>query len=217
MRRVLMIALAIALVSCFPLFSLSRTKSFNIQGAYEAETELIVEPIPSQTQSYLIGMPFNIEDRQVQYGQTESGRMIARWSLLTNDPNVVLKVKAEQLKHTQRDSTPLDYELRLFYRLGYYDESGLLIDGGNSDALVYTATAANEEKSYDIFASAIKEGTYIGSIDGSIYFMFTEGSSAMLNPADGSDPAYEKEKNPDAYFPGGEYAAQVTLTLEARE
>ena len=217
MRRVLMIALAIALLSCFPLFSLSRTKSFNIQGAYEAETELIVEPIPSQTQSYLIGMPFNIEDRQVQYGQTESGRMIARWSLLTNDPNVVLKVKAEQLKHTQRDSTPLDYELRLFYRLGYYDESGLLIDGGNSDALVYTATAANEEKSYDIFASAIEEGTYIGSIDGSIYFMFTEGSSAMLNPADGSAPAYEKEKNPDAYFPGGEYEAQVTLTLEAKE
>ena len=217
MRRVLMIALAIALFSCFPLFSLQRTKSFNIQGAYEAEIELIVEPIPSQTQSYLIGMPFNIEDRQVQYGQTESGRMIARWSLLTNDPNVVLKVKAEQLKHTQRDSTPLDYELRLFYRLGYYDESGLLIDGGNSDALVYTATAANEEKSYDIFASAIEEGTYIGSIDGSIYFMFTEGSSAMLNPADGSTPAYEKEKNPDAYFPGGEYEAQVTLTLEAKE
>ena len=46
--------------------------------------------------------------------------------------------------------------------------------------------------------------------------MFTEGSSAMLNPSDGSLPAYEKDKNPNAYFPGGEYEAQVTLTLEAK-
>ncbi len=205
-----------------PLLIDNRTKSFDIQGAFGDVVEIIVDPIPSQTQAYLMGMPFNIEDNQVQYGATESGRLIANWSLISNLPNVSLTIDGEPLayKNNPSLSTPLDYELRLFYRIGYYNEKGDLVDIGSGTPIVYSTNDeidGNYEESYELFARNIKDGTYIGSLNGTIYFMFTEESSEMLKPADGSRPPYENYGDGRAFFPGGEYVATVTLTLEANE
>lgn len=203
----------------------SRTKSFDIQGAFGDVVEIIVDPIPSQTQAYLMGMPFNIEDNQVQYGATESGRLIANWSFISNLPNVSLRIDGEPLayKNNPSLSTPLDYELRLFYRIGFYNENGDLVDIGNGTPIVYSTNDEVDgnyegiEETYELFARNIQDGTYIGSLNGTIYFMFTEESSEMLKPADGSRPPYENLGDGRAFFPGGEYVATVTLTLEANE
>lgn len=212
-RSVLIILVFLLALSLIP--AKSRTKSFGIQGGYGDVTEIIVEPIPSQTQAYLMGMPFNIEDRQVQYGATESGRLIANWSMLTNIPGEIkLTVSAGKLLHTTMKSTPLDYELRFFYRLGYYAPNDDLIDTGDSAVLVYS-TADGESATFSLFSSEVKDASYIGSIDGSIYFMFTQESSAMIRPEDGT--ANYQEVGDEPFFPGGAYRAEVTLKLEVGE
>ena len=217
-----LIVLLIAM-SAVSLNARSRTKSFNIQGGYGDILEILVEPIASQTQAYLIGMPFNIEDNQVQYGKTESGRMIATWNILTNrmDGDIRLKVSGAKLKHSNQPSSELDYELRFFYRLGYYNTDGDLVDTGANEALMYSTDpdgSAQPKEGFTLFSSstAVELGSYIGSIDGSIYFMFTEDSSAVIRPTDGSKANYTPSGS-QPYFPGGEYSAEVTLTLEVGE
>lgn len=188
------------------LFCANKTKSFNIQGGYGTFAELLVEPIPAQTQAYIIGMPFNIEDNLVQYGNTENGRMIATWSMMANTTPIKLKISGDKLMHESGTSEPLDYILTLFYDIGYYDANGLLVNT-TERTFTYDSSDAENPDFTTIFDSQIEQDSFIGSIDGSIYFMFTEKSSALLNPETGV-PSYES-------FPGGNYSAEVVITLEA--
>ena len=218
MRNRILSAMLILLLSCsaLPAEMLNKMKAFNIQGGFGDFVEVVVDPIPSQTQAYLIGMPFNIEDKQVQYGATESGRLIANWSMLTNKPKVSMKITGEKLRHSgDANATPLDYELRFSYRLGYYIGTTLM-DGGTKEAVFFSTAdseSGNASPLFD-FSKTITDGSFIGSIDGSVYFMLTEESSKKIRPEDGSTALYQAVTSTSEYFPVGDYTANVTISLE---
>ena len=220
MKKLMIIFIVVLFASSALSAEKVRTKSFAIQGGYGEVVDIEVDAIPSQTQAYLVGMPFNIEDRQVQYGRTDYGRMIANWNMITNIPeNVKLTVKAEPLIHESGDSTPLDYQLSLFYNLYYYNSEGEIVSLGAADPLVFSSDNHDSPEKQVLFEETnVKEGSYIGVVGGSIYFMFTETSSQMLEvDENGQTPPYSKQDGKDFYFPGGNYYADVTFTLEVGE
>ena len=74
-----------------------------------------VVPLAAQTQSYIMGMPFSVDDALVAYDYGLEGRQIATWSILTNVPFTV-SVNAEDLKHTEQEKS-LPYYLCFNYSL----------------------------------------------------------------------------------------------------
>ena len=71
------------------------SKPLELQAAYGQVAYVSVTPLPAQGQSYIQGMPFNIEESYVLstvYDSnekpiilgSENGRLIANWSMITN-------------------------------------------------------------------------------------------------------------------------------------
>ena len=65
-------------------YSLEMTRRFSLQAGFDSAMDISITPIAAQSQSYIAGMPFSIEDGQVQYQNTSQGREIARWNVLSN-------------------------------------------------------------------------------------------------------------------------------------
>ena len=106
------------------------SKYFKIQGASGAVIKATVSPISTQATSFIMGMPFDIEDDLVQYGVMQHGRAIANWSLVTNT-SFLIKIKADLLasNNTYYDGTNnvkcyLPYYLKFGYNFGYFDSNG---------------------------------------------------------------------------------------------
>ena len=78
-------------------YSSELSRAISLQGAYGEVVSIEFEEIAAQTQSYLIGMPFNIQDQSVQ-SDSGAGRVISRWNIIANTP-FYLKLSCDGLYH----------------------------------------------------------------------------------------------------------------------
>ena len=193
-------------VLCLSPFSAAETKeymkSFRIQAGVGEKVSIHVERIPAQTTSYVAGMPFNIEESFVKYTNADyQGRLIANIDILSNT-KFDLEIVAKPMTHTTEKSTELDYYLTFEYELGYQTSGGI----SNAIPSVFRFHSANQQKwiwSEQVNAD-ILDGTYVGNVDGSIYFKFDETSSAAIEAEKG------KAKG---NLPAGNYSATVTINI----
>ena len=201
------------------------SKYFKIQGASGAVLRSTVSPISTQSTAFIMGMPFDIEDDLVQYGVMQNGRTIANWSLVANT-GFTMKIKADLLKSagTYNNGAEdvycyLSYLLKFTYNFGYFDLSGnSLSESGefsidNENGIVKykdPVTGSSTEKGlsadgylgFQFLPSGIATHGLSGSVNGDIYFMFTETSSDTI-------------KNHGELVPVGDYSADVTIILES--
>ena len=191
MKRFLLVCsiLIAAVLSVFAAtYSSDLSRAIQLQGAYREVVSLDFEEIAAQTQAYLIGMPFNIQDQTVQSSAGE-GRVISRWNIITNTP-FTLRLSCDGMFHEddKTNSHPLKFNLKFSYNLAYY------INGEEHSSV--------SRLSYE--SGAIKEGlslvpgdvhpdsdAFIGSVDGLVYFKFSTSSDAI---------------DSDTYPPGKYYA-----------
>ncbi len=223
----MMILLLLALSLFAASWSEAVNRSFTIQGGYGEVVKVTFTKIPTQSSSFAIGMPFDIEGELVQYSITESGREISYWSIVSNT-NFTLNITAGRLisegKYTDStgkyndegstDTAKLDYIMKFTYSLGYIQNnaqqtaSGYFTINTGNETVTYakpgegetTATKGDDGiYTVEIMPSSVGSGT-IGSVDGSVYFMFTSASTSRI-------------KNDPDTVPSGNYTATVTITV----
>lgn len=226
MKRLLFFAIAV-LMLISSLNARTRTRSFDIQGAYGDVLEIDVEPLAAQTQDYVQGMPFNIEDSLVQYVapnddgtvNQQNGRHIADMSLISNtDFNIYIragKLRSVNKMENSDNYAELDYVLTFDYELAYHTSEGAepsevsgKIKYETSNASVSQNGAGSNWRVYDIFNASYYTG-FIGALNCPIYFQFTQAASAAITAA--------KEQGIEGYkvLPYGDYTADVYIVLEA--
>ena len=209
------------------------SKPLELQAAYGQVAYVSVTPLPAQGQSYIQGMPFNIEESYVLstvYDSnekpiilgSENGRLIANWSMITNT-KVKLRISTTPMKHVSKNSSELSYYLHFTYLAGYTDASGDEISlnteyfnipmKGNDPVSVIKSdvSVSGYTNTYEVdpFAEitnfANDETSYIGSLDGGIYFQFDGNSTQLID---------SQRANPDSTsVPAGNYTAQVLVEL----
>ena len=228
-KLLLSIIFSISIVAALSAISNPVTKPFKIQGGSGTVLHISITPTSTQATSFLMGMPFDIEEDLVQYGKMKDGRSIAKWSMVANT-DFKIKVSAglltseEKYQLSEESETlyaELPYIMKFEYSFGYYDQSGNISDlsgsfslnnetGNGSYVNPETGTSTDvtwaPDKSfvYDILPSNIDSAGLSGSVDGQIYFMFTENSTYRI-------------KNEGDTVPVGDYYAYVTVTLEANQ
>lgn len=228
-KLLLSIIFSISIVAALSAISNPVTKPFKIQGGSGTVLHISITPTSTQATSFLMGMPFDIEEDLVQYGKMKDGRSIAKWSMVANT-DFKIKVSAglltseEKYQLSEESETlyaELPYIMKFEYSFGYYDQSGNISDlsgsfslnnetGNGSYVNPETGTSTDvtwaPDKSfvYDILPSNIDSAGLSGSVDGQIYFMFTENSTYRI-------------KNKGDTVPVGDYYAYVTVTLEANQ
>ena len=225
MRKILLTFILFIILSSMFLGAVTpaTSKAVKIQGASGSVLHVSITPLSTQSTSFLLGMPFDIEEDLVQYGVMKEGRIIAKWSMVANT-RFNLSVKADLLtsKNTYGDNIhdELPYIMRVYYSFGYYvsaneisshtgylllnNETGLgsIID--ESGAVESTVTWTTDKWfKYDFMPDDIYKKGLSGSVDGNITFMFTEQSTKRISDY------------PDT-VPAGNYSATVTIKLEAK-
>ena len=210
------------------------SKPLELQAAYGQVAYVSVTPIPAQGQSYIQGMPFNIEESYVlstitdENGKvipgSENGRLIANWSLISNT-KVKLRISVNPMKHVSKNSSELSYYLHFTYLAGYTNAGGdeiplnteyFNIPMKDNDP-VTVVRSDNPDSGYaniyevDPFAevsadfSNEENMSYIGSLDGGIYFQFDGNSTQLID---------SQRANPDSTsVPAGNYTAKVLVEL----
>ena len=225
MRKILLTFILFIILSSMLLGAVTpaTSKAVKIQGASGSVLHVSITPLSTQSTSFLLGMPFDIEEDLVQYGVMKEGRIIAKWSMVANT-GFNLSVKADLLtsENTYGDKihAELPYIMRVYYSFGYYvsaneisshtgylllnNETGLgsIVDESGSVENTVTWTTDKWFK-YDFMPDDIYKKGLSGSVDGNITFMFTEQSTKRISDY------------PDT-VPAGNYSATVTLKLEAK-
>lgn len=190
-KTVLILLVPLLFSSILPAAGWTRelSKSLKIQAGYGSVLSISVEPIPAQTQQYLIGMPFSIEDSAVQSSNHGNGRRIAYWQLLSNADNFIITITLEPLV-SENGGYALPYVLTFEYSLGYYV----------GDMINKTDTKTFSVSSPDDVVGSIAEQTevgtsttvmniiselglsnntlFIGGNEGNIYFKFADSVGA---------------------------------------
>ena len=233
MKRGILSVLLILLLS-FSLFSSADsihefTRSFTIQAGRSEFSTLVITPISSQTENYRIGMPFNIEDVQVQSTNQTTGRTIAEWSLISNTEFDIL-IDAKPMKYIGSEGSSPDIPYMLTFdcdlslasggqeNISFYFDMGEAGESDNcgishGDTQIDAAKALDESKhpgaksfEFDILSglsSGLADGgAFLGSLNGTIDFKFTRITSEELASSD---------------YPAGQYEAEVIVTLREVE
>lgn len=224
MKKIIYV-LIIILIS-FPLFAETKTSSIQLQGAYSSALNMNINAIAAQTESYLSGMPFNIEEEFVRYNRESDGRAIATWNVLSNT-KFNIYIKASDMVHIEdADHTyPLSYILTFSYNLSYpnvdFNNSGSFwvtsgipdnsktgSSSSNVNISVETVAEIEGEEFYKINLFENSDGVvfntgFTGSVDGRMYFKFTQESDADLHGT--------ATKN---NYEAGNYTATVTFFIE---
>ncbi len=223
MKRYLLL-LAIMLAAASIHASANSTHQFSrplmIQGARGAALTLDVTPIASQSEGYRIGMPFSIEDVQVQSTNKTTGRTLAYWSLIANT-EFSIDVEARLMRHIDHEEVTLPYRMTFVSDVslanGNSEEVTFYFDlGSKSDPCGISLQSAPDPKvtknadstlySFDFLSgldTGLGEGKFIGSLNGSIDFKF-------------SDSVTTAELADDDAYPVGQYQAEVVITLKEK-
>lgn len=200
---ILIILIIFSSFSCFAVYISDLSRELQLQGAYGDVIDVEFEEIAAQSQSYLIGMPFNIMDSTVQYS-SGTGRVIARWSILTNtDFTISFSIDDRKLHHEDSsvdNITALDFILSFSYNLSYYvGEKPENYEGHiEFDTSEYDSNTSAEMRI--IPENIIPDtGSFTGSVEGLVYFKFANGQTDAINAA-----------------PPGNYTASVTMKVKTK-
>lgn len=202
MKRFLLVCsiLIAAVLSVFAAtYSSDLSRAIQLQGAYREVVSLDFEEIAAQTQAYLIGMPFNIQDQTVQSSAGE-GRVISRWNIITNTP-FTLRLSSEGMFHEddlvdKQDADALHFNLKFSYNLSYYING---VAQSSEASFTYDSTNVTTDGISLVPAGAVPDSsTFIGSVDGLVYFKFVTSSSDIDN---------------DKTYPPGKYYADVKVEV----
>lgn len=219
---IILIALSLSLSSLFA-DEKSATKSFRLQGGYDNTIAVQVKGIAALEMQGLVGMPFDIQDKSVLSSNKGNGREIAKWSMLSNTPFYVI-VEATSMHNKAllegqwTEENSLDYQMVMSYELVYDHDGSTVTKSANLifdtekksqspsfDSFPQSTSAYETTFKYDIFSDLpdTDSNMFVGSLDGSIYFKFTDSSSIKV---------YD-----DDVIPKGNYTAVVKITLETKE
>lgn len=213
----LIILLILVLANVNAAYVHETTRHFDLQAGYGATSSINITPIPAQSQSYVVGMPFSIEDQLVT-DKSGVGREIATFTLLSNvDFNIIIgpaEPHDGKMRHVDENGEPakkedgtyehegLDYILTFRYLLGY-------VGDGNSQSsreseFTYESRNGTEIISDLTIGYTGEENDFIGTANGAIFFRFDDKSSDMI-------------EDPNNTLPAGDYMAHVKITLEAKK
>ena len=212
----------------------TKTASIQLQGAYDVALNMNITPIAAQTESYLAGMPFNIEEEFVQFQEKSDGRAIATWNVLSNT-KFNIYIKAENMVHYTDENyaptVPLSYILTFSYNLAYpglddFDGSGSFWLRSGS-AMGYgtdsTTTEISDAKPYEsdtsFPAGVTSEDSFykVNLFDSQSFEGFSEGFTGSV---DGrvffkfTAEASNALSNSAGEYPAGNYKAIVTFFIE---
>ena len=196
-----------------------KTKSIRIQAGVSNTLYVAVQPIAAQSQAYIMGMPFSIDDELVKYEYKEKGRHIASWSILTNS-NFDITVVANDLVHETEKDEKISYYLCFDYSLSYFPinakdpitkEGAFVIksDGNTDTEIPSSYTDENfymikkSGENFNLISDADSGSQYIGALDGAIYFKMSKASDKINSSTES--------------YPGGNYSGLVKITLEAQQ
>ncbi len=221
MKKILIfIFISLIVLSSVSAYSWSESmqRSGTIQGAYGSVVKVVFSQIATQSSSFSVGMPFDIEGRLVKYSATENGRLISYWSVVSN-AKFKLEISAGKLTSVNKDTsdnhTELDYILMFTYNLGYKDTGGVQktlngIFSINTETEICTYLTASGDQTdaspvsgfYTVDIMPESEGkSIIGSVEGSVYFMFTSKSTNEIH------------KTEDNKVLSGDYTADVIVKI----
>ena len=225
MKRFVFVVMILLL--CISLLPADATEELQrrivVQGAFGGVQKVVFSPISTQSGSFYTGMPFDIEGRLVQWQMTENGREIAQWSIISNKW-FKLYVKVGKLTYvktgTSDSDCELDYQIRFTYDFGYYDTSSdhKKLAGSFTINTEESTSTYTDPSSGTIYGAPLTEGDYkgyyeinilpslskdgfVGSAEGSVYFMFSEKSTERIQATTNND------------VPSGNYEATVTIVL----
>lgn len=200
MKRFLLVCsiLIAAVLSVFAAtYSSDLSRAIQLQGAYREVVSLDFEEIAAQTQAYLIGMPFNIQDQTVQSSAGE-GRVISRWNIITNTP-FTLRLSSEGMFHEDDlvvKQNELLFNLKFSYNLSYYING---VAKSSEASFTYDSESGTTGGISLVPAGEVPDSsTFIGSVDGLVYFKFVTSSSDIDN---------------DTTYPPGKYYANVKVEV----
>lgn len=212
MLQIKKIIISILLLACFylPLYAVVRetnSDSFTIQAGYGDVIDIDIEAIPAQSAAYIAGMPFDIEEKVVQFdSKTDGGRPIARFNILAN---TMFKITFDGEPMTYQGEAPegstprdLDYILYFDCNLGVYRNGNIVPLAEETFSYRSSATSKTSWSPSDVITS-FDSDSYVGGVDGTIRFMFDEATSRFI----GSD------ENTDSNLPPGTYGATVTVYI----
>ena len=228
-KKILVLIFMLVASTAFCTVSNPATRPFKIQGGVGSELRIRITALSTQSTSFSMGMPFDIEEDLVQYGAMKDGRTIATWSMTANCP-FVIKVNAGKLTSENPKSASdtskalLTYILKFEYNFGYYNTSGSIerndgtfsinnedLMGTYFDTNSNTTVTANADPdgwvTFDIMPVSIAKTGISGSVDGKIYFMFTQSSTTLIEKNAGKT---------EGDVPAGDYTAVVRVLLEAK-
>ncbi len=232
-RTALLIILITILISFASADNQYMNKHFQVQGFCDSVVSVVVDPIAAQSEKYRIGMPFNIEDVQVQNDQLD-GRQIAHWSLGGNT-DFILQIEADYMRYVG-DPVPvnpgdesgeveylvpktLPYVLTFSYKLaGESEEDSFAIDLSDH-------SIEFESPNHPIGGTGYANGVYIIDI-----LAGTSVGEILANSSGDLTVSYAGILNGNVYFkfprtisresladdtdyPPGPYEAQVTVTI----
>ena len=178
-----------------------RSDSFTLQAGYEESLEVSVQEIPAQSNAYIAGMPFDIEESLVQYGATPDGRRIATIDLLANTP-FSLEISGGGMQHIggEKAAQDLHYILNFDMEIGSYE--GETSIGQDEKFSFRSRTGSPMKWTPEI---DFTDGTFIGVVNGYIYFMFDQETTNFISTSN------------DTTLPPGEYGTDVVITITALE
>ena len=208
MKRIVLIITIIFLVlaPAYSAYEIQRTKEFTLMAGYETVLYLEIDEIPAQSNQYIAGMPFNIEDSIVQFSNGGRGRTIAYFSVMSNT-NCKIGVKAENLEWQDGpedssagsvSSAALSYILNFDYNVSYTTADGSIEYSPNDTGFIVHSGQSCEGAS--LYTGQIPSNTYLSISDGRISFMFDSETSDRIR------------NNPDS-VPAGIYTGTVVLII----
>lgn len=179
------------------------TQGLDILAGFGENASIKVFPIASQAQSYLAGMPFNIEESYVAYNSNSSGRLIATWDVIANT-YFEIHVECPDLGHETDMSVKLPYHLSFEYSLSYSTDGVNNVDEPLSGSLLVRSGVGEQVFRISDLIEDVSAGFFIGSVSGNVFFQFDEYMQ------DGSTLVTEYIKN----APSGNYGATVKLRVQ---
>ena len=189
-----------SLYSADTTYSSELTREIQLQGAYDKVVSIEFDEIAAQSQGELSGIPFNIQDQTVQ-AESGNGRAISRWNIITNTP-FTLRVSCDGMFHEDviEKKKPLNFSLTFTYDLAYYVS-------GNEESYKGSFTYSTDPESNGDENNVINmipedvvpdTNTFIGSVDGLVYFKFN---------------TFSKDIDIDELYPPGNYYADVKVEV----
>lgn len=210
----LIILLILVLANVNAAYVHETTRHFDLQAGYGETSSINITPIPAQSQSYVVGMPFSIEDQLVT-DKTGRGREIATFTLLSNtDFNIIVEPGRGtdgKMHHVNSLGEPvknddgtyehegLDYVLTFRYLLGYV-RGDSEYDAPEETRIYYSKNGKTTYSDITTGYTAGQGNDFIGTANGAIFFRFDENSTDMIES-----------------LPEGDYMAYLKITLEDKK